>query len=454
MCPSGNGKSIGENDEAVQQLDATTTSSHQQEADDDDDDDGNVTSHSSNGKDRLPVVSPPHEGSDDETSDPIVVSPASSPLASVGDDVGGEEIFEDAKADEEQTTCRIKISPLSPSFVAMGLQRKATPLTLKSWTALALTLDGRDKLTKVFQYAARLLAWWFASGNSGGNQHLAIRFTALYKSLSNSRKAFRLGRSLMEIEKLRTIGLGRLIVWHVRQNLGIDDDDDEDRSAQSSSKKQQRPPKPLTRRASSNIGWGPMTLDEEDGIADGRRRTPSFVRSLSSKAYRTIYRPLRSTLSSVMGGGSSQSRPAPTAELWTVIGSAFKMIGLLGFWTGDNINYLCSTGFLDDHSLPTAEERLAKRSKLQSLSSIRANQTYFGGSVAGLLVSAYSYMNYRRQKLVVAQQQWEEACDDDEGEEEQEQALHHLKKVKEKQFSLFLALLKVRFGRIGCCLRR
>lgn len=135
------------------------------------------------------------------------------------------------------------------------------------------------------------------------------------------------------------------------------------------------------------------------------------------------------------------ARPTPVAELWTVIGSAFKMLGLFGFWAGDNVNYLSSTGFLDDHSLPT-EERLEKRKHLQTLSGIRANQAYFGGSVAGLLVTAYSYVTFRQEELAAAKQQWEEACEEGE-EEEIKHALRRLQKAQEKQFSLFLALLKV-----------
>lgn len=438
MCPAGNAKSTGEGEAG--QLDTTTTTSGSRQGAalaQDNGKEANRIAHrspgdqGSSGKDHINH----HDGSDDDTSDPIVVSPASSPLPSVGDD-GGEEIFEDANG--EVIT---PIVPPPPSLVAVGLHRKANPLTLTSWSALALTLDGRDKITKVFQYSARLLAWWFAGT---GSKHLSFRFSTLYKSLANSRKAFRLGRSLIEIEKLRNMGLGPLIMWHLRNTMGLHDNttdvnDSGDKTTQLTKK---RPPKILTRRASSNIGWGPMTLDDEEDSIGARKRKPSFVRSLSSKAYRAIYRPLRSTLSTVMGDSSSlESRPA--AELWTVIGSAFKMIGLLGFWAGDNINYLYSTGFLDDHTLPTAEERLEKRNKLQTLSSTRANQAYFGGSVAGLLVNAYSYMNYRRNKLMTAQHQWEEACE--EGEEEREQALQNLKKVKEKQFSLFLALLK------SCC---
>jgi len=361
------------------------------------------------------------EGSDDDdTSDPIVVSPQGSPLPSVGD----EEIFEDAKE---------SLLPPSPSFVSVGLRRKSTPFSLKSWSSLALTLDGRDKITKVFQYASRMLAWWFAS--RGGGKQLALRFTSMYKSLANSRKAFRLGRSFIELEKLRSIGLGPLILWHLQNTLGLDSEEDEELKGAKSTTK--RPPKTYARRASSNIGWGPQTMEEENEDSSKQPR-PSFTRSMSMKVCRAVYRPLRSALSTVMGE-KSKSPCSSSAELWTVLGSACKMLGLLGFWAGDNLNYVLGTGFLDDHSLP-ADERAAKRSELQKTSGIRANQAYFAGSLAGLLVNVYAYWNYCRNKLTMAEDNVKEAVE--EGDEELSRATEQLKKAKEKQFSLFLALLK------------
>ena len=100
--------------------------------------------------------------------------------------------------DEEQ-----KSPPMSVPIVSLssGLKQKASPLELHSWVALALTLDGRDKLTKLCQYMARTLAWWYA----GTNQ--AQRFNALKVSLTTSRKAYRLGRSLIEFHRLRSMGL-------------------------------------------------------------------------------------------------------------------------------------------------------------------------------------------------------------------------------------------------------
>lgn len=207
-------------------------------------------------------------GSDDEISDPTVVSPTNSPLpsnASAGE-VSGEEIFEDAK-----TRVLPAVIPSSPSF-----RRKSSPFSMKSWTSLALTLDGRDKITKVIQYVARLLAWWFAGT---GSESLSLRYANLYKSLSTSRKAFRLGRSMMEIEKLRNMGLGRLILWHLHKVMGHENNDNDGSFVREDAGPlaTRRPLGAYARRASSNIGRGPVTLDEE--VQNSlREENPSLLR--------------------------------------------------------------------------------------------------------------------------------------------------------------------------------
>jgi hypothetical protein len=121
-----------------------------------------------------------HDGNDDESQDvgshessePVVVSPARTPTEEDeedGDDDDNElfihaaakevpPLFPKEKETPSKTATSISIS--IPSFTKAGLSKKATPLALESWAALSLTLDGRDKLTKVFQYATRLLGWW------------------------------------------------------------------------------------------------------------------------------------------------------------------------------------------------------------------------------------------------------------------------------------------------------
>jgi Peroxisomal biogenesis factor 11 (PEX11) len=359
---------------------------------------------------------------DDEGSEPseVVVSPHNSPDVSLVENSGNEE-FQDA-----QEPCTTTSLPPS-SILRLALQSKDTPFALKSWNSMVLTLDGRDKITKLFQYLCRLLSWWFAGR---GRNQLSLKFLGLSTSLSNSRKAFRLGRSLIELEKLRNVGLSSIFMWHLRKYLGC--------VGEVRTKEEMKPPT----TPSSHTGDGSSPPDETQVGKGSQTEQPSssFVKSASLVAYRAVSLPLRCTLSSLMGPPSTR-RISTAAELWMAIGSAVKLMGLCGFWTGDNINYICSTGFLDDLSLPEGE-RLAKRTHLQTLSSVRANQAYFGGSIAGLFVSAYTYINYRRTKLAVAEQSLKEASLVEGGEDQIVEAEKQLTGMKKEQFSLFLALLK------------
>jgi hypothetical protein len=340
---------------------------------------------------------------DDETSDPVIVSP---PLSPENGQVA--EKSEPAISEDEKGAPKKRI----PSFVEVGLQRKATPLAIKSWAALALTLDGRDKITKVLQYTARFLGWWFTGGR---HKNQSIRFTALYKTLANSRKAFRLGRSFIELEKLRpTPG----IILRQLENNARDGGEEEQN------------PKDLVRRASSNIGWGPSTVEEE------RTHSRSLTRSLSSMAYRRMYRPLLSRMSSTFAPDE-----APATELWKVCGTSIKMLGLLVFFAADNCNFLFSAGAFDDYSLPS-KERMERRKRWVSSAGKRASQAYFVGSLAGLVVNWYAYSNFHREKIAPLEDDLPEAMEDQEPEERDIAALR-VKKLKETQFSLFLSLLKV-----------
>ena len=137
--------------------------------------------------------------------------------------------------------------PLPLSVIQTGLASKRSPFQIKNWIACVLTLDGRDKFTKVLQYTSRLLCWYFAAlamksntGTSNINSidtsstiagmtsllsavysnaeirkqyYLALskRFDVLYKSLVTSRKAFRLGRSVIEMDKIASMGWGEYL---------------------------------------------------------------------------------------------------------------------------------------------------------------------------------------------------------------------------------------------------
>jgi hypothetical protein len=228
-------------------------------------------------------------------------------------------------------------------------------------------------------------------------------------------------------------------MWHLSNSLGLIVDAD----VEGETSPRMSPTETIPREVSSNIGVGSSSVDDaEVDKAPKREPQTSFVRSLSLSAYRAIALPFRVTVSSLFGSRSVR-RTSKAAELWVTIGSAFKIMGLLGFWTADNINYVCSTGFLDDHSLP-ASERLAKRTRLQTLSSVRANQAYFGGAIAGLLVNTYAYNSHRRDKLAAAERKLKEVCET-KGDDQIEEAQKHLTAIKKEQFSLFLGLLK------SCC---
>lgn len=335
------------------------------------------------------------EEEDDETRDTTDSSPASSTPSSPS--VMG-----------KVYNTSIKDADIIPSFIKVGLEKKASPLALKSWTSLALTLDGRDKITKVLQYTARFLGFWFAGRN---NMSQALRFTSLYKTLSNCRKAFRLGRSFIEFEKLRPIP--SLILWHLEHKSKTTTDDDVSIR-----------PHVLLRRASSNIGFGPMTL-EEDGV-----KRPSLVSSLSNMAYHQMYRPFITHMSTVFGASEE-----PSNELWKIVGMSLKVCGLLGFWAGDNCSFLLSSGAFDNYSL-SDEERLHRRKRMMGVASKRAYQSYFIGAVSGLITNWYAYSLFQKENNLA---KMKEETHKDETQERQ------TKKLKQQQFKLFLSLLK------SCC---
>lgn len=242
-----------------------------------------------------------------------------------------------------------------------GLAKKATPLALSSWVKLALSLDGRDKITKICQYSARLLAWWFI-GTSQAN-----RFKSTQTSLTTSRKAYRLGRSLIEIQKIRDSGF----------------------------------------------------------------------------------------LDIIFGSPGSCKKKDPA---WQIVGSAMKMIGLLGFWAGDNVNFLAGSGLFDNYREGVGQkERMAQRNQLKTQASLFANRSYFFGCLAGLVTSLRSYWTHRNTSIREANARLLEATHQiAKADRTEDEASKHkmwkdakvaLDKAKQKQFSLFLALLKVRFGK-------
>mmetsp|Transcript_22824 Transcript_22824/g.37788 ORF Transcript_22824/g.37788 Transcript_22824/m.37788 type:complete len:508 (-) Transcript_22824:34-1557(-) len=293
-------------------------------------------------------------------------------------------------------------SSSSSSWWRVGLNQKASPQCIDSWISLSLTLDGRDKMTKWLQYMGRLLAWLLLSNE---NQNESRRWLAFSKQLSASRKAFRLGRSIVELQKLRKMG----IVCSLYHSLGA-----------------------VRQRGNNNH---------------------------DDKGNKTLN--------------------------WKSIGSALKVMGLLGFWTADNVSFLAAAGMLDDYtrlkdqtSAAASITNKANRQSWQRSCLLVANRSYFGGSVAGLYTNFWIYWTYRHHDVMEAHQRVQQLClqqrqvlqtheDDDDGNtkgnsattndedkkgssttldtQELTAAKERLQRVQEKQLTLFLALVK------SCC---
>jgi Peroxisomal biogenesis factor 11 (PEX11) len=268
-----------------------------------------------------------------------------------------------------------------------GRQQKRSSLDVQNWIALALTLDGRDKLTKVLQYACRTLSWWYAirsarqvtnNNNSSGSYYYAAqseRFAEAKAALTNGRKAFRLGRTLIELHRLYTMILQL--------------------SKSSSSTK------------SSN------------------RQSSSCDLSKPS---------LRSTL-------SFMSFESPWIDS---VGSAIKLLGLAGFWGADNASYLAQMGLLDDYS-QTKQQRIQSRSKRQATCSAAANRSYFAGALAGLVVNVRAYLRHRRAALIPLVTEEQKAEKDGDDVDTRIAIRKRIDQAHRKQFVNGMALLK------SCC---
>lgn len=105
-------------------------------------------------------------------------------------------------------------APTKLNLLSTALSCKAPLDDLSSWTAASLTLDGRDKVTKILQYACRLMVWWLGrtarasspvslSEDAKKRNEIATEcYRSLYKSLAEARKAYRLGRTVAEVHKI------------------------------------------------------------------------------------------------------------------------------------------------------------------------------------------------------------------------------------------------------------
>ena len=330
--------------------------------------------------------------------------------------VGGvEQIFSNFEVHEEivfEEPRTISVSERILSFFRDGTRRKASSSDIEAWIKLSLTLDGRDKLTKVLQYVARFLAWSL----QGTFKNQAKRLDALKSSLSNGRKAFRLGRTLMEVQTLRTMGLLERLRMHWKQ-ISLESDMDWTSNGNTSSCRQQSPllrnhgtsRSSLMRRLSTNIG-----LDYESNLDLVRKvlRQQSFVieqiRRMPSRIYEMSFLEQDDT----------------SLPLWQMCLAAVKLVSMSCYYLGDNFSFLSASGVLDDFSAKQ-EKRISKRRELTNWASIVANRADFVSGVVGLILSWRTYREF---------------CQEEQDMNEDDEAAQQRR--REKHFGLVLSLIK------------
>jgi hypothetical protein len=440
----------------------------------------------------------------------------------------------------QPTTQEYTSSPLPQLYelasIQSSLATKASPFILSSWLAMALTLDGRDKITKVLQYSSRFLGYYYESmahkmgrmessssvgGDHGTNLHVveaclsrAKRFRNLQKSLTKSRKAYRLGRTVIELEKLKKIGFVHWVAWHLRRYLlqfhrpavsSLKDQEDEkdqnehmangdsdgdgnssssnkestirwhpdtkmashlnaqningvtdelsdtqtDTATTAATKKSQalQPPRmKLPRKASSNLGPSDLNSISTSTILSNKQT----LRQMSS-----ISRFFYKSLSSFVDEELEQKDEKDAPPMWKVLSTSFKLIGLAGFWLGDNISFLHSSDVLWEDKNASSNLNAPSRSKRASLF---ASRSYFFAAASGLYLNTRELINHRNGalkeaygKLTVCRAQLKTinhqvvdvAYEKHEKEQELERLEKQLEKVKQKHASLCIALLKV-----------
>lgn len=403
------------------------------------------------------------------------------------------------------------IVPSLLSILQTGISRKRSPLQVKNWISCILTLDGRDKFTKILQYSSRLLCWYFAGlakqcnaailqSSDGGvlnvaggvaastagtsalmgmflnNIHLrqqyysalSKRFDELYKSLVTSRKAFRLGRSIIELDKLSSMGWGEYLKYMLIHPLaGVvadgddvatkddaidtnsnggkimsikcythpipeeegdhDDEDEEETSSNGDERKKldvasstqrkvvSRPGRPkLLSKVSSNIGWGPSSTS-----ASSEALTPP-------------------------SSGKIPIPPSISTPSWKLVGGTIKLLGLMGFWAFDNISFLTGSGFLDpiygdDKAVVLVYPKATDRTKRKAIATEWAARCYFLGSIGGFYYNLRALIEHRNTKFKDACDRIRETTQSGIGIDE---AISYLEQTKQQQFEIWIALLK------------
>ena len=503
------------------------------------------------------------------------ISPRKTPAA-VSGGVTIPENNPDNRIDTSNMNNMSNIDNSTLQWIQAGIHKKKSILSIQNWIATVLTLDGRDKFTKILQYSSRMLCWYFAGlalststattrGGVGGigniesgtrqqelYQAISIRFNSLYKSIVSSRKAFRMGRSIIEYDKIKSMGWGDYLgYWlaHPLAESGVmsgcnddgcderengyhahslarydthpipeedeeeeghsdnDNDDDgswsgdekeeevpsveekkdenDDAASSKKSKKKtiSRPGRPiLPSRISSNIGWGPSNTttaaaaSANDGVSSKNTEANHHPppRTVSEMG-RGMYRPYPSQSSTSFGSYNqlkekttalSPCPPPPPTPAWKLIGGTLKLLGLMGFWAFDNFSFLTTSGFLDPIHLGNGtstsnDNNNSSATKSNSVTSVRtrrkkwasenAARCYFMGGLAGLYVNLRSFWIHRNGALAEARRKYHDGSSDDssnddngdaQAQAQQQQRRNALKKIEQKHFELFLALVK------------
>ena len=394
--------------------------------------------------------------------------------------------------------------PSHLSILQTGISNKKSPVEIKNWITCVLTLDGRDKFTKILQYSSRLLCWYFAglakqcnatATTSSGiatiagpsslltmlftNIHvreqyysaLSKRFDELYKSLVTSRKAFRLGRSIIELDKLSSMGWGQYLTYMLMHPLagGVADGDG------AASKLDTLDSNGGTMDAttkSHSISFDTHPIPEEEGNHDEEDESENSWNEDEEKKLDTpsptqrkvVARPGRpklvSKISSNIGWGPSSaastevmtqtsldktSIPPPiSTPLWKLMGGTAKLLGLCGFWFFDNISFLTGSGFLDpicgvEKAVVLVDPKASDRTKRKALATEWAARCYFLGSIGGFYYNARALIDHRKTKFKEACNRLREATRNGSGIDE---AISHMEQTKQQQFEIWIALLK------------
>lgn len=197
--------------------------------------------------------------------------------------------------------------------------------------------------------------------------------------------------------------------------------------------------------------------DDENLSSDDVTSFSSLSRSLRTTITRRINSIPDQVLSFIPLSSKDINETSTKVEWWKATSSALKSIGLIGYLFGDNINFLTSSGALDNYSL-SDKDRLSHRKRFQTLVGKRSNQSYFFAAIIGLVTNTYTYYRFLQQQkntTMLTQGEQHQADDNNNSSDSEEhngegqiqnttiqQTTTITKEQQQKQFALFLALFK------------